>query len=65
MSIVKLRVSGFTGRGARLDTQVDGRSGVCCTIHGGLTNAFLSVLGREKRSLPTGGSSHDNVKTDG
>ncbi|KAF9448759.1 phosphoglycerate mutase [Macrolepiota fuliginosa MF-IS2] len=28
---------------------------VCCTVHGGLINAFLSVLGRPKRSLPTGG----------
>jgi hypothetical protein len=26
----------------------------CCTIHGGLINAFLSVLGRPKRSLSTG-----------
>ncbi|KXN88387.1 putative phosphomutase PMU1, partial [Leucoagaricus sp. SymC.cos] len=27
---------------------------VCCTIHGGLINTFLSVLGCSKRSLPTG-----------
>lgn len=27
---------------------------VCCTIHGGLINAFLSVLGCPRKSLPTG-----------
>lgn len=31
------------------------RKDPCLTIHGGLINAFLSVLGCPRRSLPTGG----------